>query len=229
MKKIIAICLILTMIASLSLSVFATGGFLSSPSANPAPELIVGENEDEECVAVLTVTAYKDRDQLTTDARQKIEEAYAEIVGTQDIIDLNGAIKKAAETHHVDPEDLAVSDLFDISSSYCQGHHDHGHFDITLEAVFLENFVCLLHYYGGEWHVVEGAEITNNGTHLEFDVDQLSPFAIVVGTIEEPPVDDTVDPVVIAAGAIAAAAALGLFAFLLIILIKKRKKKDEEN
>ena len=48
MKKIIAICLILTMIASLSLSVFATGGFLSSPSANPAPELIVGENEDED-------------------------------------------------------------------------------------------------------------------------------------------------------------------------------------
>ena len=229
MKKIIAICVILAMMATLSLSVFATGSFVSSPSVTPAPELIVGANEDDECEAVLTITAYKDRDQLTADARQKIEEAYAEIVGTQDLADLNGAIKKAADEYHVEPEDLAVSDLFDISSSYCQGHGDHGHFDITLEAVLLKNFVCLLHYYGGEWHVVENAEVTNNGTHLEFDVDQLSPFAIVVGTMEtEPPVDDVIDPVVIVATAAAGVAALGLIFFIIIILAKRKKNKEED-
>ena len=183
MKRLIMIGLVIAMVAILSVSAFATaGGFISSPSGNPAPELVNGENESEECVSELIITAYGDRDELNEEARQEIEAAYSEIIGAKDLSDLNSAIKEVAKKYGVDPSTLAVSDLFDISATNCDGHGDHGHFDITLKSDTLKNFVCLLHFYDDEWHIVENAEVTNNGEHLEFDEDQLSPFAIVVST-----------------------------------------------
>lgn len=71
MKKIIMICLAIAMVASMGISVFATtGGFVSSPSGKPAPELVDGKNESEECVAKIVITAYSDRDKLSEDARK---------------------------------------------------------------------------------------------------------------------------------------------------------------
>ena len=183
MKKVLIVCMVLAMVASLSVAVFAApGSFVESPSKNPAPELIKGENTSEGCTAQVIITAYGERDKLTAEKRQKLEEAYAMIVGTQDLSTLNGALKTQAEELGVSVSNLAVSDLFDISATDCSGHADHGHFDITLKADTLKNFVALLHYYNGEWRVVENAEVTNNGEHLEFDADEFSPFAIVVST-----------------------------------------------
>ena len=171
------------MIFVFSISAFAElGKFIESPSNNPAPELISAENESEDCVSRLIITAYIDRAELSEEARQKIEKAYTDIIGTQDLSSLNEAIADIAKKAGMDPADLAVSDLFDITGTDCDGHGDHGHFNIKLKAETLENFVCLLHYYDNEWHIVENAEVTNNGEHLEFDEDQLSPFAIVVYT-----------------------------------------------
>ena len=183
MKKVLIVCMVLAMVASMSIAVFAApGAFVESPSKNPAPELIKGENTSEDCTAQVIVTAYGDRDQLTAEQRQKLEAAYAMIVGTQDLSTLNAALKALAEELGVSVSSLAVSDLFDISATDCDGHADHGHFDITLAADTLHNFVALLHYYNGEWRIVENAEVTNNGEHLEFDEDEFSPFAIVVST-----------------------------------------------
>lgn len=224
MKKIIMICLAIAMVASMGISVFATtGGFVSSPSGKPAPELVDGKNESEECVAKIVITAYSDRDKLSEDARKKIEEAYSDIIGTQDLSSLNGAIDDIAKKLGLNSSDLAVSDLFDISATNCDGHGDHGHFDITLKSDTLKNFICLLHYYDGEWHIVENAEVTHNGEHLEFDEDQLSPFAIVVSTGKAPvePADTENSPMVVAI--IAAAVAVIVF---VILLAFKRKKKE---
>lgn len=225
MKKLIVVCLVIAMAACMSISVLAAnGGFLSSPSANSAPELVEGKNESEDCESQLVVTSYANRDQLSEEARKAIEEAYSQIIGTQDLSSLNQAIKALAEELDMDPSKLAVSDLFDISASDCDGHENHGHFDITLKAETLKNFAFLLHYYNGEWHIVEGAKVTNNGAHLEFEEDQFSPFAIVVYTGEtvvepEPAPNNTVWVVV---GVAAAVVVVGGAAAFLTIKFKKK-------
>ena len=225
MKKLFALCLTLVMAVSLSFSAFAAlGSFVSSPSGNSAPILVSGENTAEDCVAELIITAYGDRDKMTEDARQKIEEAYAKIVGTQDLSSLSAAIAEAANKRGLNPQELAVSDLFDISSTSCEGHSAHGHFDITLKAETLKNFAFLLHYYGGEWHIVDNATVTNNGENLEFDAGEFSPFAIVVYTGEAPvepvPANNTLKIVIIVA---AAAIAVGAAAYVAFNVIKKKK------
>ena len=223
MKKIVMICLALIVMASMSLSVCANqGGFVSSPSANSAPTLEFGKNESEDCVSELSIAAFSDRDQLSEEARKNIEEAYAMIMGTQDLSTLNAGIADLAKALQVDVASLAVSDLFDISASSCEGHEDHGHFDITLKAETLTNFVCLLHYYNGEWEIVEGAEVTNNGEHLEFDVDEFSPFAIVVSTGNAPvqPTPKKIWPTVVIASASTAAAGGAVY-----LALWYRKKK----
>lgn len=225
MKKIITICLMITMVIGMSLGVCAeVGGFIQSPSNNQAPEIIEAENEAEDCEAVLIITAYADRDELPEEAKAKIEQAYDLIKSNPDLSALNEEVQTIAENLGIDVADLAVSDMFDISATDCNGHEDHGHFDITLKSDTLKNFVCLLHYYNGEWRIVENAEITNNGTHLEFDEDEFSPFAIVVNTNAEQVVaPQNGDNHVIC---ITVAAILGLLAIILaIILVATRKNK----
>lgn len=187
MRKIITVCLMVVMLSSLMLSVFAApGGFIQSISGNLAPELIKGENVSEDCTAELIITAYVNRDQLPEELRLQIEEAYRMIVENPDLSALNAKLAELAEELGVEVTDLAVSDLFDIHATDCDTHENHGHFDIVLKADTLKNFVCLLHYYNGEWRIVEDAKVTND-THLEFTEDEFSPFAIVVNTGESNP------------------------------------------
>lgn len=183
MKKFLMLCMVFLMLVSLCIpAAAAVGGFVSSPSANQAPELIGAENK--KCDAEIIITAYANRDQLSDDKRQALEAAYAEIVGTEDLSTLNNKIKKMAKKNGVDVSELAVSDLFDISMTECADHGKHGKFDITLNAETLENFVCLIHYYEGEWTMVKKAEITKED-YLKFSQDTFSPFAIVTYTGEQ--------------------------------------------
>lgn len=225
MKKIIMICMVFAMVASMSISAFATtGGFASSPSGNLAPRLVDATNESEDCEAQLVITAYGNRDEMSEEARQRIESAYATIIGTEDISSLNAELSVLAGKLGIKTTDLAVSDLFDISATECNGHSEHGHFDITLKADTLNNFVCLLHYYNGEWHMVENAEVTNHGEHLEFDEDKFSPFAIVVSAqnIVEEPTQNNVG--VIVAICVAAVAVVGGGIWFAVSFLKKRVK-----
>lgn len=211
MKKLLTICMVLVLALAMSTSLLAAGSFVSSPSGNPAPELVEGTNTTEGCEAELIITAYADRANLSEEARQAIETVYAAIVGTEDLGSLHTGLADIAAAKGTTTDKLAVSDLFDISSTDCDGHEAHGHFDITLKAESLANFVCLLHFYDGAWHIVEGAEVTNNGEHLEFDEDEFSPFAIVVstGTVNPPAKNNTgviiaiVCAIVVAGGAVA--------------------------
>lgn len=187
MRKIITVFLAVVMLVSATLTVVAApGNFVKSPSTNPAPELIKGENVSDDCSAELIITAYVNRDQLPEELRLQIEEAYRMIVENPDLSALNAKLAELAEELGVEVTDLAVSDLFDIHYVNCGDHDGHGHFDITLKADTLKNFVCLLHYYNGEWRIIEDAKVIND-THLEFTEDEFSPFAIVVNTSEEDP------------------------------------------
>ena len=153
MKKLIMICMVLvmalTMTVTMTLSAAADlGDFVSSPSGNQAPELIGGENENGQKVSV---TSYSDRNLLSSEARQLLEEAYSKIVGTTDVSTLNGRLAEIAADMGIEVAGLAVSDLFDISPEAGTS----GNFSITLKAETLKNFVCLLHYHNGQWEVVE--------------------------------------------------------------------------
>lgn len=221
MKKILVVCLAVVMLLSMSLVAFAEpGSFQVSPSTRPAPQLVSGKNVSEGCAAQIIITAYVDRDELPEETRKKIEEAYSMIVGAEHLGKLSEAIAKLAKERGVDVEDLAVSDLFDISATDCNAHVEHGHFDITLKADTLNNFFALLHYYNGEWRIVENAEVTNNGEHLEFDEDEFSPFAIVVN-VGEPAVPAQTK----ACNLWLIILIIALILLTIIILIAKSKKK----
>lgn len=186
MKKVMAICLTLVMVMSLGIAAFAApGSFISSPSMNKAPVLISYENESSDCTAKLILTAYADRKTLPENLCAMIEKAYDMIVGTDDLSTLNSGVADLAKDAGVKVTALSVSDLFDLRYVDCSNHDLHGSFRIVIESETLENFVCLLHYYNGEWSIVDIAKVTNNGKYLEFTAKEFSPFAIVVKTDAE--------------------------------------------
>ena len=191
MKKILTVALMIVMVMSLTLAASAkVGGFIQSPSNNHAPGLVSSLNIDPECIAKVIVTAYIDREELPVEKRLLLEEAYSLIAANPDLSNLTGQLISLAKELGINVKDLAVSDLFDISSTDCSNHENHGHFDIILESDTRDNFVCLLHYDKDEWTVVEGAKVTHGGTHLEFDATEFSPFAIVVNTNPDAVVDE---------------------------------------
>ena len=179
MKKVLVFGLTLVMIFNLSISAFAAG-FVSSPSGNPAPDLIEGSNESEDCEADLIITPYSDRDDLDEKERENIEKAYDIISSSDDLTKLNEDLKKLAEDMDIKGSNLAISDLFNIGMTDCDTHGDHGKFNITLDAETLKNFVGLLRFDGENWHLVKDAKIVNG--QLVFSADALGNFAIVVNT-----------------------------------------------
>lgn len=186
MKKVIAICLTLVTVMSLGVTAFAApGSFVVSPSCNQAPVLISYENESSDCTAKIIITAYADRHTLPKDLCRCIETAYSTIVGTDDLSTLNSGITDFAQKAGAKVTDLSVSDLFDVRYVNCKHHDLHGSFRIVIQSETLKNFVCLLHYYNGEWSIVDSAKVTNDGKHLEFTAKDFSPFAIVVKTDAE--------------------------------------------
>lgn len=184
MKKVLVICLMMVMVVSMSVTAFAApGGFVSSPSGNPAPTVVDFDPNDDDCTGWLVVTPYGDRHKLSDALRAMLEKAYNSIVNSDDLTKLNAELAKIAADKNIVGTDLAVSDLFDIHVTGCDYHDEHVGFDITLDADTLSHFVGLLHMNkDGVWELVTNAEVVNDGEHLKFSVDSFSPFAIVVDT-----------------------------------------------
>ena len=233
MKKTVLVCLAVLLVLSLSSAICMADGFVSSPSQKGAPELVSAENVSEDCEAVLSITAYADRDSLPDEVVEKFEYAYDVVLGKKEDIGFKELLAQIAAERGIDVNDFAVSDFFDISCSECQGHDNHSEFDIVLKASALENFVCLLHYYNGTWTVVDNAEVTQNGEHLEFKEEEFSPFAIVVYTGEmpvEPPANDKMtvgEGILWGAIIVAALAGLGSLFYFVILPWWKKKKAEE--
>ena len=232
MKKLLSICLAALMILSLSSAVFAADSFISSPVKSQAPELVKGENESDDCKAVLTITAYNDREALPDEVVEKLEYVYGVLCGQTEDPDFDALLEQASAESGIAVSDLAVSDFFDISCSDCDSHEDHSEFDIVLKAGALDKFVCLAHYYDGAWYIVDSAKITQNGTHLEFEEETFSPFVIIVDTSEapvDPPAVDNnkvVKGVLWGSGIAAVLAALGALGYFVVLPWWKKRKKD---
>ncbi len=191
MKRFATICLALLLAASLSVSAFAAGNFVVSPSHNPAPLIIEVIPDSENCKAELVITPYSQRDTLP-DGGAELEEAYADIKTTDDVTDLNEDLAALAQEKEIPSADLAVSDLFDISMTGCDPEihvsENHGGFTVTLEADTLKDFVGIMYRDAeGNWVLVE--DVTVEGDTLTFHLDSFGPYAIVVDTNpnREPP------------------------------------------
>ncbi len=186
MKKVFALFTVLLLVLSSSVTVFAAPGqFISSPSGEPAPELVEYSNSDPNCVAKLEITAYSDRNSLSESERAAFESAYNDIVNAEDVSSLNSDIAKIAEDKGIPSSNLAVSDLFNISYLDCVDHDEHGNFRIKLKDETFNNFVGLMYYDGSEWHLIEDAVLDSNGNYLTFTTKQLGPFAVVVNAGED--------------------------------------------
>ena len=212
MKKLFAILMSALMIISVS----ASGAFVSSPSANLAPEVVGFINETEDCTATVVCTAYADREELKEETRETLEEAYETVVESADLSVLVEEVEEIATEIGIDVENLAVSDMFDISTSGCDVHIEHGRFVVTLKPTSVKNFVCLLHYHDAEWNVVEDAEIDEDG-NLTFSAEGFSPFAIVV-ELEKDAESINWLWIVIAV----------ICALIIFFIIWKKSKKDKE-
>ncbi len=183
LKKLLVLLITVIMVLSVSIAVFAQpGNFIQSPTNNNGPTLIEGENESEDCTAKLVVTPYKDRDTLPAKALADIEAAYKLFASGIDITSLNADFAAFVASKGIKAAALAISDLFDVSYYNCDIHDNHGYFRIRLSADTLRNFVGLLHCNDGVWEFVDNARVLEDGETLEFKIDDLSPFAIVVDT-----------------------------------------------
>ena len=218
MKKILMVLLLTVVAVSMSISAFAdTGAFVQSPSANMAPEIVSGDSEDKEDVE-LVITSYADRGDLPEEAREAIEKAYVKISGIKNLTTLCGALKEVAAKKDIPTTNLEVSDLFDISDA--EGGSDGCTYDIVVTAETLENFVGLLHFTDGKWELIDNAvvEEIDGELHLKFSTDGLSPFAIVVDTGADLPVEDTKGNSILTG--VLAIVAIAEAAALITILIK---------
>lgn len=174
MKKIISCLLVVMLLCSLSVAAFADN-FVSSVANAGAPEVAEATQADgSDAKALIVVTPYEDKDKLSEEKQAEIDDAFDSLANAEDLAAVNDELKEAAGDQSV-----AVSDLFDISLT---GEGEVS-FPLTigLKDKNLDNFVALIHFVDGEWQWVD-AEV--DGEALNFAVDSLSPFAIIVAVDE---------------------------------------------
>lgn len=180
MKKFLSICLILMMVMGITLTATAApAGFVSSPSATAAPQLVSSTPKTEGCTARLVITPFSKKSTLPADVLAAMDAAYQEIIANGgDLTKLTSALADILKSKKLSIADIAISDLFDVTNYDCNDHQSHDGFDIVVSDDSLKHFVALLHRKNGKWEVVDNAKIV--GDYLHFSVDTLSPFAVVV-------------------------------------------------
>ncbi len=217
MKKLFSIMLMVVMVLTMAVSVNAApGGFINSPSFNKTPIIVDFECSDSNWKGEIYITSFGDRNVLELIDRELLEDAYDSIRNSVSISDLIPEISDIAANLNVSPENLGISDLFHIGVS----DSTDGSFKIKLDSETLKNFVGLVYYENGKWHVVDGAKI--EGDYLVFTSQLPKAYAIVVDTKSLPvdaPVTGDVIPWMLMA--VMAASAAGI-----VIVVVSYKKKS---
>lgn len=224
MKKLFTILLALVMVLSLSLTVMAApNNFVESPSNNRAPIINSCENEDEDCTADVVVVPFGDRDKLTPEQKQEIQDAYDQIIGSSDLSDLFNGLDSVLTPGTI-TSDFSVSDLFNMHYTDCDLHGGHGKFKIELSTETLKGFVGLVQIVDGQWQTVTDAKV-EDGKYLSFTVKDLTTFAIVVDRTKA----ESVSPIT---GAPVSSYVAGIVAFAVIsatvVTAAVLKRKNEK-
>ncbi len=233
MKKVLSLCLVAMMVICMSVTAFAApNGFTKSPNGNTAPKVDQYTPKDEGCSADLVITPFGDISKLPPESQATFKLAYNTIINADDLAKLNSELEKQAKEKGIDSEDLAISDLFNIScNDGCDNHENHkSGGSVVLDIESSDKFVGIMYMNDeGDWQWVYDAIIENG--KLKFTaVDTDAPYAIVVDNSKAGGIGDK-DPgtgegifiyVVIALAAVCAAALLIIF----VVLSKKKRKAN---
>lgn len=221
MKKVLAVSLMVLMVVCMSITVFAAGEFVQSPSNNGAPTLEESNCGKEGCEGTIIITAFRDRFDLSPDERQRMEDAYRDIANSENLTELCPELSKVAEDKGIPETNLSVSDLFNISSEDCDGH---GKADLVLSSDTFANFVGLMYLTDDGWKYLDGAEVkvVNGEYHLYFTAAEFTTYAVVVNsaviTDKNPHTGDTNSVYFFAV-------LMAVSAFAVVALVKKGKKQ----
>lgn len=186
MKKALAIILALVVVvcAGFTIAAFAApGGFVSSPSGSDGPVLVDVEHSDDSCEPEIVVTPYKDREELDEEKENDMNKAYEEIAANEDLTKMCPELKAVADAKGIPAENLAVSDLFDVSAYHTRNDHEYcGTTTISLKAETIKKFVALLHRDPDtqKWEVVDGVVVDRVNNTITFSAQDFSPYAIVI-------------------------------------------------
>lgn len=213
MKKLVALCLTLVLALSLSVSAFAANGaFISSPSANKAPELV---NTDP----AIKVTPYADRDDLADLDTEEMEEAYRQIANVIENNAFSQALKELAKELGKAASELSVSDLFHVNVEDATPD-EQGGYTITIKLEDLENFIGLMQFNGTEWKNVEIISIDKENGTVTFRVTESGPIAVIVDNGTGSSTPPTGDNAMMYLGVCLVAAA-----GLVVVLVNSKKKR----
>lgn len=219
MKKILAIVLMLVMVSAMTFSAAAApANFLQSPTFNKTPIIIDFECSDPDWKGEIYITSFGDRNVLDLIEREKLEDAYNSIRDALNISTLIPEISGIASNLNVSPENLGISDLFHIGIS----DSTDGKFKIKLDSETIKNFVGLVYFENGEWHIVEDATVDDNG-YLVFTSELPRAYAVVVNAddsiIDVPVTGDALSWILLG---VMIASATGIV--VLVISYKKKTK-----
>lgn len=216
MKKIVSILIIAVMVCSLAFSASAAPGvFIESPSNNRTPVIEDYECSDPNWKGEIFITSFGDRNVLDLIEREKLENAYDSIKNSNSVSSLIPDISDIAANINVSLDNLGISDLFHIGVSEITD----GDFTIKLQADTIKNFVGLVHFDNGEWHIVENAHIEND--LLVFNTKLPGVYAIVVdvdSSIIDVPVTGDIFSWILASVVILSAAGI------VVLVVSYRKK-----
>lgn len=225
MKKVLAICLTMVLLVSLSVTAFAApSSFVSSPSGNSGPGVVTVEPGDEGCTADVIITPFGDRFDLPEDLRTLFEKAYDELVNTDDLTKLVEGFTALIDDLGIKGKDLVVGDFFFAHAVGCNDHDYHKNCKLTLDADALNRFVGLVRMNkDGKWELVESAKVVNNSQELQFIFESDAPYAIVLdnsaGSLIAPQTGDYAMMGIVAMVAVLSAATLAF-------VVLNRKKTE---
>lgn len=222
MKKVLAICLMIIMVASLSVTALAAPhGFVSSPSGGKRPPVLdFFDPVDNDCTGELVVTPYGDKNELNDDERKAMEDAYNDIVNSGKLTDLNKELEDAAKDKGINGKDLAVGDLFHLGCKGCSDHDKHEKYKVSLDVEGLDRFVGVIYRdENGDWQWVKDAKVENGKLH--FTGEGYHPYAVVLDNSKPKPPAGTGDIEIIAI----CAAVMAVSAAALVIVLVKGKKQ----
>ncbi len=217
-KKVSATFMALVMVVAMSVTAFASE-FTPSVTAKPAPTVASAEiyNEDGQVVATvpsgsITVTPLSEATEASEAdpaIKAALEAAKAQLQSTN-LIDLVPSISDilAAYSASITTDDLAISDLFDVTLSdemkailATSGNSIKITFDLGLSQ---DDLLIVLHNYSGSaWELISNDKVVINANDtVTVEFDSFSPIAFVVdastldgtGTGESPDTGSTVLP-----------------------------------
>ncbi len=221
MKKVMVISLALILIiVSCVTALAAPDSFIESPGRTEGPVIEDFESDNPDFSGNLIIVPFKDRGELSTEDMEDMEDAYNSIINAGDLSEICADLNGVADSMGIPVTDLAVKDLFNIAIENGGVSVDGGKFTIKLDASDIKGFAGLMQYIGGQWVLVEGAQIVDG--KLVFTTEELTSFAIVVdankGAATSPQTGDPMYTVALSAAAIMTVA---MCAGVLVVLKKK--------